>query len=304
MMPKPTKMKTAKLKKEACTTSSILHAMLNDSIGAMDILQSIEGRGDTVFTYLCLADAALQGEVKREVCERVLVELKSGNLVGIGITYRAEPPWESAGSNARADISEIMRRRREIRDAAPHSITRLALSTIPGGSGSESFLYWPFLATLELTLRDQSAPKTIRRAKSRSQAQPIGARPAFRPVSLTNPDEANVKQVIDTWMRAGHHARKLAAAIAVTARVDWRASRPLRTLGLLQFETLLTADKSFFGAGVGEDILNHALVKPIQRAKRAKRAKGAYTREEVIDIWWTEALHSTAVRHKPPFVKL
>ncbi|MEG3087437.1 hypothetical protein [Sphingomonas sp. PB4P5] len=279
----------------------LLDEVLLPSPNLHSVYRNLRGEGQSRTTFASLADVRVLADIENAITDQIS---RSENIgVGnIGLEFRTDAATESGSSTGRLDTKALSKHFAKLKILRPHSISRIVVACALASADEDAFAIWPVLVTLVLPRHDANhRPGSAQGPIGRSSAQPLGPRPELRPTWTEASRPEDVATMVRQFMDAPAIVRRACADLAKNMKhPTWRSSVAARHLCQFQLEALLPAGRAFFGAGDGDVILRIAVTKPASRARAAKKAENSVNRDDLVDLFWTDA-HAHG-RTKPPFV--
>ncbi|WP_257556143.1 hypothetical protein [Sphingobium sp. CFD-2] len=240
------------------------------------------------------------------VDSRCVTMNRRGEISTIELSVDFLPSLGSPSDQGRLDRPEVIKAAKRQDGFAPHSVAKICVIPAPSPNGDEKFFYLPAVGSLTIGLTDFSepTPKRPRRSQTAATAE-LGLGLTFDRVRYDNPTDAEVQDAIRTFIKMDrtHASRQTSYSELKLKNTRWETP-DFCELGLLQLLSQIPVDKGYFGHGVGIDLLEHALVGPMNRAKQVKKSKQALSRAKALNLWWCDTVENPGKRNKPPLVIL
>ena len=230
--------------------------------------QLVAGNIDTKKAYLAENDQDSWNELHSH-CRSMFADRAHLTIVPALVRYR-ETHWAVMERQVAVDIREILKARKRAVPETGHSISRIVFAARHMPEGSEVPFY--------------IAPEIVSLVWSADGVMPNASHPTW------DVDNGSAASLIDAFCNAPALLAKEAKLAANAANIKLpKGSRSERSRALDQIRMLLPLKKGVFGVGEGDELIQHALVKPLACNKVLKRDPDALSREDVMYLQWDEA---------------
>lgn len=185
------------------------------------------------------------------------------------IRYR-EADWSSMYRYIPIDVPRILKSKRRCVPDTGHSMSRIVTVARHAPDGADYDFYL--------------APEIVSLVWSTHSVLSDASHPVWEV------GDGSVTALIDAFIDAPALLRKEAAREAKLARSKaWRGTKDDRARVLDEVRVQIPIKKSVFGTGQGEELVQRALLKPMQHIKFWRRDPDTLSREDVIDDRWDNA---------------
>jgi hypothetical protein len=264
-------------------------------------------RGPPLLDYSSMASRPDTRLMAPELGSRCATMNQRGEIQTIELSVTFLPSLSSPCDQCILDRTETIKAAKRQADICSNFIGKICLVPAASPTGDEDFIFLPAAAILKIGLSDAS--KSIIKPRRRTAGPSVtgfGFGFSFESISYENPSDAEIEQITRAFADVDRTLCILASKSpqALAEKRKWKNARFLRELGLLQLLSQIPIDKGYFGQGIGIDLLEHALVAPMSRAKQMKKEKYSISRAKLLNIWWRDKVDNPNDRNSPPFVTL
>ncbi len=250
------------------------------------------------------ADAKL---IATEMASRCVSMNQRGEINSIELSVDFLPSLASPSDQGRLDRPKVIKAVKRQDGFAPHSVAKICVIPVPLPNGDGEFFYLPAMANFTMGLTECLEPISKRSKRSRTAATAeLALGLTFDRVRYNSPSDEEVRDAACAFNKINRTLCNTANKLlnSATGKNSSKKSRFLRELGMLQILSQIPVNKGYIGHGVGIDLLEHALVEPMSRAKHLKKSKQAWSRAQALNVWWCDTVENLGKRNKPPFVIL
>lgn len=272
----------------------------------LDFMRTLYDVDETTLSYVAHGDALWLSELKRATCENLENYRVEGKLENVSIRAHLNPAWESSADDASINMPLIKKDLKIVASEKCNTIVRLAW-VYACEEGTWRVILVPMLIVLSFIIKDDHGNAGTMYMPRKSSTMPHRVRPEFEEMTFSEATSADIQLVAEHFVLAESRLRTAAKAMLEGQEkegVAWKASAYQRSLGAAQIGSLLKAEKTIFGTGLGQEVIGEARVKPFLRPKSTKREKPLIDHDVVLNLLWKNAFENAAAgMFRVPYVK-